>query len=134
MALREPRPDCAPYPAPSTGRPLAFPPPSRAPWRPVPSVFFSLTLAPGGGIGPDVTLTLRAAGVLGIELFAAAQVLDFREFTPGRGTRAAHAAIRGRVEFLEEDRPLHRDHNMMMELVRSLEIFDAVEEEIGHLQ
>ncbi len=74
-----------------------------------------------------------AAGVLGIELMAAAQGLDFREFTPGRGTRAAHAAIRRRVEHLGEDRPLYRDHNAMMEAVRELEVLEAVESEIGEL-
>ncbi len=75
-----------------------------------------------------------AAGVLGIEFFAAAQALDFREFTPGRGTRAAHAVVRRHVEFLDEDRPLHRDHNTMMDLVRSLEILETVEAEIGPLE
>ncbi len=37
---------------------------------------------------------------------AAAQALDFRDFTPGRGTRAAHAAVRKHVEYLDVDRPL----------------------------
>jgi len=74
-----------------------------------------------------------AAGVLGIELFAAAQALDFRDFTPGRGTRAAHAAVRRHVEFLDVDRPLHRDHDTMMDLVRSLEILESVEAEVGPL-
>ncbi|HUT77805.1 MAG TPA: aromatic amino acid ammonia-lyase, partial [Polyangia bacterium] len=32
-----------------------------------------------------------ACGVLGIELMAAAQALDFRQYQPGRGTRTAHA-------------------------------------------
>ncbi len=75
-----------------------------------------------------------AAGVLGIEFLAAAQALDFREFTPGRGTRAAHATIRRNVEFLDEDRPLYRDHNTMMALVRSGEILEAVEVEVGPLE
>ncbi len=75
-----------------------------------------------------------AAGILGIEFFAAAQALDFREFTPGRGTRAAHTVVRRHVEFLDEDRPLHRDHNTMMDLVLSLEILETVEAEIGPLE
>ncbi len=74
-----------------------------------------------------------ACGVLGIELMAAAQALDFRDFTPGRGTRAAHAAVRRRVEHLDVDRPLYPDHNAMMAAVRSREILDAVEAEIGEL-
>ena len=72
-------------------------------------------------------------GVLGIELMAAAQALDFREYTPGVGTRAARAAVRERVEFLDEDRPLYPDHNEMMEAVKKREILDAVESAVGEL-
>jgi histidine ammonia-lyase len=74
-----------------------------------------------------------ACGVLGIELMAAAQALDFRQFTPGRGTRAAKAEVRRHVAFLDEDRPLHRDHNAMLAAVRANVILDAVESEIGPL-
>jgi histidine ammonia-lyase len=74
-----------------------------------------------------------AHGVLGIELMAAAQALDFRDYTPGKGTLAAKAAIRKRVEHLEEDRPLYPDHNAMLECVRNLEPLAAVEEAIGPL-
>jgi histidine ammonia-lyase len=74
-----------------------------------------------------------ANGVLGIEFMAAAQGLDFRTFTPGRGTRAAKSEIRRHVDFLDVDRPLHRDHNTMMSLVKSLDILAAVENEIGKL-
>jgi histidine ammonia-lyase len=74
-----------------------------------------------------------ANGVLGIEFMAAAQGLDFRSFTPGRGTQAAKAEIRRHVDFLDVDRPLHRDHNIMMELVKTLDIKRAVENEIGPL-
>jgi histidine ammonia-lyase len=74
-----------------------------------------------------------ACGVLGIELMAAAQALDFRGFTPGRGTLAAKAAVRNRVEFLDVDRPLYPDHNAMAECVRELEVLKAVEIEVGPL-
>ncbi len=74
-----------------------------------------------------------ACGVLGIELMAAAQGLDLREYTFGRGTQVAYAVIRKHVDFLEIDRPLHRDHNAMMKLVASREILDAVEAEVGAL-
>ncbi len=74
-----------------------------------------------------------ACGVLGIELMAAAQALDFREFTPGRGTSAGKAAVRNRVEFLDIDRPLYKDHNAMADAVAKLEILTAVENEIGTL-
>jgi histidine ammonia-lyase len=75
----------------------------------------------------------NAWGVLGIELMAAAQGLDFRKFTPGVGTRAAHAEIRRHVAFLDEDRPLHPDHNAMKAAVKELAILRAVEAAIGEL-
>jgi histidine ammonia-lyase len=75
----------------------------------------------------------NAHGVLGIEFMAAAQALDFRELTPGRGVEAARAVIRRHVKHLDEDRPLYPDHNRMKELVRSCEILDAVEKVVGNL-
>ena len=74
-----------------------------------------------------------ANGVLGIEFMAAAQALDFREYSPGVGTRAAKAAIRKHVDFLDVDRPLYPDHNAMMAAVKNLDILAAVENEIGEL-
>jgi len=76
----------------------------------------------------------NACGVLGIELMAAAQALDFRGFTPGRGVGAARRVIREQVAHLDEDRPLHSDHTRMQELVRSGAILDAVEAEVGSLE
>jgi histidine ammonia-lyase len=75
----------------------------------------------------------NAYGVLGIELMAAAQALDFREFTPGNGTRAAHGVIRQHVAHLEVDRPLYPDHNRMKALVQSGDILSAVEQAVGPL-
>jgi histidine ammonia-lyase len=75
----------------------------------------------------------NAYGVLGIELMAAAQALDFRQFTPGRGVQVAREVIRRHVPHLEEDRPLHPDHNTMKALVASCEILDAVEAAVGSL-
>ncbi|MCJ7756099.1 MAG: hypothetical protein MUP13_16170, partial [Thermoanaerobaculales bacterium] len=65
---------------------------------------------------------------------AAAQGLDFRTFTPGVGTRAAHAEVRRHVAFLDEDRPLYADHNAMKAASERLAILGAVESEIGELQ
>lgn len=73
-------------------------------------------------------------GILGIEFIAAAQALDFRDYKFGKGTSAAHSAVRKVVEHLEEDRPLYKDHNNMMESVRSLDVLKAVELEIGELK
>jgi histidine ammonia-lyase len=75
----------------------------------------------------------NAYGVLGIEFMAAAQALDFRQFTPGHGVRAAKAVIRKYVEHLEVDRPLFPDHNRMKALVQSCEILDQVEQVVGSL-
>ncbi|MBP7146057.1 MAG: aromatic amino acid lyase [Acidobacteria bacterium] len=75
----------------------------------------------------------NAHGVLAIELIAAAQALDFREFTPGKGTRTAHAAVRKIVDHLGEDRPLYPDHNNMTAAVASGDVLDAVEAEVGPL-
>jgi histidine ammonia-lyase len=75
----------------------------------------------------------NAHGVLAIEAIAAAQALDFRDYTSGNGTRAAHGAIRRVVEHLDEDRPLHPDHNEMMAAVRRCALLEAVEAEIGPL-
>ena len=75
----------------------------------------------------------NAHGVLGIELIAAAQALDFRDFTPGRGVKAAHAAVRRVVEHLEEDRPLFKDHNAMAAAVARGDVLEAVERAVGAL-
>ncbi len=75
----------------------------------------------------------NAHAVLAIELIAAAQALDFREFTPGAGTRAGKAAVRNVVAHLEEDRPLFPDHNAMAAAVERCEVLTAVEGAIGPL-
>jgi len=74
-----------------------------------------------------------ACGVLGIELMAAAQALDFRDFTFGHGVEAARRVVRRHVAHLDEDRPLHVDHTAMQAVVRSGEILDAVEAVVGPL-
>ncbi len=76
----------------------------------------------------------NAMGALGIEFMAGAQALDFREFTPGRGTRAAHAAVRKVVAHLDEDRPLFPDHNALAAAVKECAMLEAVESEVGELQ
>lgn len=75
----------------------------------------------------------NANGVLGIELMAAAQALDLRDFDHGRGVEKAREVIRRHVAFLDVDRPLYPDHTTMMDLVRSCEILEEVEQAIGSL-
>jgi histidine ammonia-lyase len=76
----------------------------------------------------------NAFGVLGIEFMAAAQALDFRKFKPGKGTQAAHRAVRAQVAHLDIDRPLFPDHNAMKALVKSGQILQEVEAEVGPLE
>ena len=76
----------------------------------------------------------NAEAVLAIELIAGAQALDFRNFTPGTGTRAAHAAVRNVVAHLDEDRPLFTDHNAMAAAVKRCDVLNAVVGAVGALQ
>jgi histidine ammonia-lyase len=75
----------------------------------------------------------NAYGILGIELMAAAQALDFREYSFGAGVTKAKEVIRRYVDFLEIDRPLYTDHNSMKALVKSCEILEEVEKVTGNL-
>jgi histidine ammonia-lyase len=75
----------------------------------------------------------NAYAVIGIELMAASQALDFREFAPGKGVQAAREVVRRHVTHLDEDRPLFSDHNAMKALVKSGEILAAVEQAVGEL-
>jgi histidine ammonia-lyase len=75
----------------------------------------------------------NAYGILGIEFMAAAQALDFRDFNFGKGVKKAKEVVRKHVDFLEIDRPLYPDHTNMKALVKSCEILEEVEKEIGSL-
>ncbi len=75
----------------------------------------------------------NAYGILGIEMMAASQALDFRDYQFGKGVQKAKEVVRRHVDFLEIDRPLYPDHTAMQELVKSCEILDEVEKEIGPL-
>jgi len=76
----------------------------------------------------------NAYGVLGIEIMAAAQALDFREYKFGSGVTKAKEVVRKHVKFLDIDRPLYPDHTKMKELVKSCEILHEVEKAIGNLE
>ena len=76
----------------------------------------------------------NAYGILGIELMAAAQALDLRDYKFGKGVVKAKEIIRKYVDFLDKDRPLYPDHTRMKELVKSCEILEEVEKAVGHLE
>ena len=76
----------------------------------------------------------NAYGILGIELMAAAQALDFRDYSFGTGVEKAKEIIRKYVDFLDIDRPLYPDHTNMKELVKSGEILEEIEILVGSLE
>ena len=76
----------------------------------------------------------NAYGILGIELMAAAQALDFRDYSFGSGVEKAKEIIRKYVDFLDIDRPLYPDHTNMKELVKSGEILEEIENLVGSLE
>ena len=76
----------------------------------------------------------NAYGILGIEFIAAAQALDFRNFSNGKGVATAKQVVRKYVQHLDVDRPLYPDHTKMKEVVKSCEILDEVEKEVGSLE
>lgn len=82
----------------------------------------------------NIQIMDNAYGVLGIELMAAAQALDFREHKFGDGIEKAKEVIRKYVDFLDIDRPLYPDHTNMKELVKSCEILEEVEKTVGSLE
>lgn len=76
----------------------------------------------------------NAEVVVALEAMAAAQALDLRApLHPGEGSRAARAAIREAIPFLEADRELGPDIAAAVDLVRSGRLLEAVEAAIGPL-
>ena len=76
----------------------------------------------------------NAYGVLGIEFMAAAQALDFRDFTPGQGVPGRPDVIRRHVR--TSTRTVHSTPTTtaMKALVQSCEILDEVEKAVGRLE
>jgi histidine ammonia-lyase len=80
----------------------------------------------------QVVANVRAA--LAIEILTAAAGLDQRSpLAPSRGVAAAHAAVRGLVPPLTEDRPLYGDIRVVSDLVASGRIVGAAESAVGRL-
>jgi histidine ammonia-lyase len=107
----------------------------------------SVDSIPTSGLQEDwnsmgATAALKARQVLGhvqqvvaIELVVAAQALDVRRpLEPGRGTRAARAAVRARVPPLSADRPVHPDLAAGLTLVRDGALLAAVQAAAGPLR
>lgn len=72
--------------------------------------------------------------VLAIELFAAAQAIDFGEPEKlGEGTKSAYGEIRKKVEKLYDDRIMNVDIDACVQLIEDNTILDAVEGSLGRL-
>jgi histidine ammonia-lyase len=91
-------------------------------------------------MGAGAVLKLRRAvglarQVLAIELLLAAQALDFRApLRPGRGSAAAHAAVRQRLPALAGDRYLQHDLATALALCEDGSVMAAVQSTIGALE
>ena len=69
--------------------------------------------------------------ILSIELFTAAQALDYRRpLRPGRGVEVAHTHVRSVVPHREADALLHPDLSRCLELLRDGALLDAVTSEV----
>jgi histidine ammonia-lyase len=76
----------------------------------------------------------NAEAVVALEVLGAAQALDFRApLAPGAGSRAALAAVRERVAFLDRDREIRTDLEAAVELVRSGALVAAAQAAVGPL-
>lgn len=81
------------------------------------------------------TMLNNARRVLAVELLTASQGLDFRApLNPGRGTAAAHKAVRAEVPFVEKDPYMYPLMQQTLELVESGRVLEAAEREIGALK
>ncbi len=73
--------------------------------------------------------------IVGIELLCAAQALEFRKrATWGRGTAAAHSAVRAAVPALDDDRVLAPDLAAAAALVRDGQLVKTVGRAVGELE
>ena len=76
----------------------------------------------------------RVRAVLAIEAVCAAQALDLRApLAPGRGSAAAHGAIRAVVPPLGDDRVIHKDLAAALALLEEGRLLAAVESAVGPL-
>lgn len=76
----------------------------------------------------------NAETVIGIELLAGCQAVDFRQnLKPGRGTSVAYQTVREHIPTMHYDRLLQHDINEIKKLVRKNVIVDRVQAAVGAL-
>ena len=89
-----------------------------------------------GSIGAQKMLQVmhNLEHILAVELFTAAQALDFRKpLKPGRGVATAHEHVRSIVPHGERDYYFKNDLNKCKEIITSNSLLDAVLGEVGPL-
>ena len=69
----------------------------------------------------------NAYAIIGIEIMAAAQALDFRDHKLGKGVAISHKIIRKHIDFLDIDRPLYDDHDKAKKMVQDSAIIEALD-------
>ncbi|MGM0587423.1 MAG: histidine ammonia-lyase [Bacteroidota bacterium] len=73
--------------------------------------------------------------VLAIELFTAAQALDFRKpLRPGRGVELAHKLVRSTIKHAQKDHYFGDEIQKASEILKNRSMVSAVEEELGTLK
>ena len=73
--------------------------------------------------------------VLAIELMCAVQALDFlSDLKPGSGVKVAYELVRSKVPFLEKDRILAPEINLLKDIVSNGSFLQKIEEKIGELK
>ena len=77
----------------------------------------------------------NVVNVLAIEIMAAAQGIDFlKPLLPGKGTVAAHKAVRAILPHLEKDRFLSPEIKAIHDFIVSGQLVEIVEAETGSLK
>ncbi|MDW7670984.1 MAG: histidine ammonia-lyase [Bacillota bacterium] len=81
------------------------------------------------------SILTNAQQVIGVELMAACQAVDFGDelLALGQGTAAAYSALRREIGMLEEDRIMYPDMEASAKLVRSGDLLNEVEKVVGEL-
>ncbi|MBS7527344.1 histidine ammonia-lyase [Fusibacter paucivorans] len=76
----------------------------------------------------------NATNVIGIELLAAAQAIDFSNHERlGVGTRIAYDRLREDISKIDKDRVMHIDFNKIYDIIKTNEIVMRIEAKIGAL-
>jgi histidine ammonia-lyase len=72
--------------------------------------------------------------IVAIELYLAMQALDFRELSPSPSVQLLKNIVRSKVKFVEDDRILYNDMDILTGMLKSNMIVDQIEKNIGMLK